>query len=85
MKTTFKNPQAEWYLDLSTRFEELVSVIGINEDQASEIKVFLLQVAKDQYMRGNRSGIKWSPTRKTWTRKTTPNAIRATKYLTTLL
>ncbi len=60
MDQLIKNPQAKWYLDLSSRFEELVGNLEIDEDQASELKIFVLQVAKDQYMAGNRSGIKWA-------------------------
>ncbi len=60
MEQLIKNPQAKWYLDLSSRFEELVSNLEIDDDQASELKIFVLQVAKDQYLAGNRSGIKWA-------------------------
>lgn len=62
METLVKNTQARWYTELTERFETLMEQLGIDEDTGSEIKLFLLQIARDQYMAGNRSGIRWART-----------------------
>jgi ribosome assembly protein YihI (activator of Der GTPase) len=62
METLVKNTQARWYTELTERFETLMEQLGIDEDTGSEIKIFLLQIARDQYMAGNRSGIRWART-----------------------
>ena len=54
-----KNPKARWYVELMRRFEALMSTHKVPEDTRSEIKIFLLEVAREQYMAGNRSGIAW--------------------------
>jgi len=60
MNYQVKNPNAKWYVDLMERYRGLISKFGMPEDLASELKVFLLEVAREQYMAGNRSGIRWA-------------------------
>ena len=60
MNVQIKNPQAKWYIDLMERFKTLTQKFAIPEDTASEFKLFLLEVAREQYMAGNRSGIRWA-------------------------
>lgn len=55
-----KFAKAKWYTDLCDNFNEICQKTGIDEDTASEIKVFLLGVARNQYLAGNRSGIRWA-------------------------
>ncbi len=55
-----KYRNAKWYIDLTKNFGDLMMRLGIPEDPASEIKVFLLEIARSQYMAGNRSGIRWA-------------------------
>lgn len=57
-----KNPQAKWYIDLSSKFASLMQNLGMPDDVAQEIKTFMLTVARDQYMAGNKSGIRWART-----------------------
>ncbi len=54
------NTQARWYVELTEKFTSLMETLGLDEDVASEIKLFVLQIARDQYMAGNRSGIRWA-------------------------
>ncbi|MDP2631970.1 MAG: hypothetical protein Q8P30_04385 [Candidatus Uhrbacteria bacterium] len=54
------NQNAKWYVELMERFRTLTARFGLPEDVASDIKVFLLETAKAQYMAGNRSGIRWA-------------------------
>ncbi|MFH1712434.1 MAG: hypothetical protein ABH846_04340 [Patescibacteria group bacterium] len=60
MDFQIKNPTAKWYIDLMERYKMLINKFGMPEDLASELKVFLLEVAREQYMAGNRSGIRWA-------------------------
>jgi hypothetical protein len=60
MQVQVKNPKAKWYTELMDRFERLMSTQGIPENPAREIKQLVLAVAREQYMAGNRSGIRWA-------------------------
>jgi len=62
MSLTFeiKNPKAKWYIELLERLGSLTEKYSIPEDIESEFKVLLLEVAREQYMTGNRSGIAWA-------------------------
>ena len=57
--STIQNPTAKWYIDLSMRFNDLMQRNGMPEEIAAEIKLFVVDVAKEQYKAGNRSGIAW--------------------------
>ena len=59
-KETTQSSQAIWYRELSAQFETLMKGKKLSEDEKQEIKVFILQIARDQYMAGNRSGIRWA-------------------------
>lgn len=52
--------QAKWYIDLCTELEQLMEALEVSEEGASEIKTFMLEVARNQYLAGNRSGIRWA-------------------------
>ncbi len=54
-----KNPQAKWYMELMDKFNHLMERMGVPESISNEFKVLLIDVARDQYMAGNRSGISW--------------------------
>lgn len=60
MTVEIKNPKAKWYVELMERFNVIVEKQALPEDVASELKVFMLEVARKQYMAGNRSGIRWA-------------------------
>lgn len=59
MTVQVKNPKAKWYLELMERFNKLIERFGMPEDAQDEFESFLLDVAREQYMAGNRSGIRW--------------------------
>ena len=58
--THVKNPNAKWYVDLCNRFEALMHNLGIPSEPSAKIKNLLIEIAKEQYMAGNRSGIRWA-------------------------
>lgn len=60
MSYEVKNPKANWYIKLMERFNSMMERLGMPEDVSSEVKVLLLEVAKEQYMTGNKSGIRWA-------------------------
>lgn len=60
MSVEIKNPNAKWYVELMEKFHSLAEKQALPEDVASELKVFMLEVARQQYMAGNRSGIRWA-------------------------
>lgn len=55
-----KNPNSKWFIELTDRLKRLSDKLALPEDVASEFKVFMLEVARGQYMAGNRSGIRWA-------------------------
>ncbi len=48
-----------WHVKITERFDKLMEKLGIPEDMSQEVQTFLLEVAREQYKSGNRSGIKW--------------------------
>jgi hypothetical protein len=60
MSVEIKNPKARWYVDLTGKFNDIVDRTAVDEDAASEFKVLLLETARNQYLAGNRSGIRWA-------------------------
>lgn len=59
MSVHIKNPHAKWYLELMEKFGNLVERHALPADVAEAVKTLLLGVARDQYMAGNKSGIRW--------------------------
>lgn len=47
-------------MELMDKFDNLMERIGMPEDVSNEVKTFILGVAKEQYLAGNRSGIRWA-------------------------
>lgn len=52
--------QARWYIELCNEMEALFEQLGLSEEGAEELKTFILEVARNQYLAGNRSGIRWA-------------------------
>ena len=52
--------QAKWYLELCADLESLMDALEVSDEGAEEIKTFMLEVARNQYLAGNRSGIRWA-------------------------
>ena len=59
MTVQIKNPKAKWYVELMQKFENLMQALGIPENASNEIKTFILEISREQYMAGNKSGIRW--------------------------
>lgn len=55
-----KNPNAKWFVDLCNRFTAIVHNLGIPDTAADELKSFIIDIAKEQYLAGNKSGIRWA-------------------------
>lgn len=53
-------PKATWYRTLVERFNVIVERHALPESAASDMKALLLDVAREQYMSGNKSGIRWA-------------------------
>ena len=53
------NPTAKWYVSLCSRFNELMDRNGIPEEISSEVKLFVIDIAKEQYRSGSKSGAAW--------------------------
>lgn len=54
-------PQAKWYTDLVKACEEIMTKHGISTDSdlVQDMQELLLETARNQYIAGNRSGIRW--------------------------
>ena len=52
--------QAKWYVDLCLELDTILEALEVDEEGASEIKTFMLELARNQYLAGNRSGIRWA-------------------------
>ncbi|MDA0208257.1 MAG: hypothetical protein O3B64_02515 [bacterium] len=59
MSVNTKNPRAKWYIELMEKFGNLVELHALPDEVAEAVKSLLLGVARDQYMAGNKSGIRW--------------------------
>lgn len=55
-----KNSKGKWYRELMQRFGNLMSRLGLSQNESDQIKEFLLAIAREQYMTGNRCGIKYA-------------------------
>ena len=52
--------QAKWYIDLCTELDALLEGLEVHEEGIEEVKTFVLELARNQYLAGNRSGIRWA-------------------------
>lgn len=50
---------SRWYVELLKRFTDISTRLQLNEKTREELKEFVLAIAKEQYMTGNRCGIRW--------------------------
>ena len=58
-QTMVPNPTAKWYVNLCARFNDIMDRNGIPEEISAEIKLFVVDIAREQYRSGNRSGCAW--------------------------
>ncbi len=57
--STDSDKKQNWLEKLTDRFNALMAKYDMPEDIHHEIESFVLSVAKDQYIAGNKSGISW--------------------------
>lgn len=55
-----EDAQKGWFQKLMNRFESLMHQLDVPDEVVPEIRAFLMQVAKEQYLSGNNSGIRWA-------------------------
>ena len=49
-----------WYKDLTSRANTLSEAFGLDDGQSSDLRNFVVSVAKDQYKTGNKFGAAWA-------------------------
>ena len=49
-----------WYKSILTKVTEITEELGLDEMNASRLRDFSINVARDQFRAGNRSGIRWA-------------------------
>jgi len=54
--------KSKWYQELIAHLNDLATELGLNEDETERMRQYVLSIAKDQYMQGNRAGIYWART-----------------------
>lgn len=48
---------ASWFVEMTTKFNQLAQNLGIEGPPAQEMRNFMIEIAKEQYKAGNKSGI----------------------------
>lgn len=51
--------QANWYTQLLQRVTDIAQKFELEDNQQAELREFVVEVAREQYNTGNRSGISW--------------------------
>ncbi|HAL49977.1 MAG: hypothetical protein UU40_C0019G0002 [Candidatus Uhrbacteria bacterium GW2011_GWD2_41_121] len=54
--------RSKWVTELNNRIQTIVHNLGLNTDLGAHMKEFVFQVAREQYMAGNKNGIRWART-----------------------
>ena len=49
-----------WYREITSRVNSLSETFGLDDMQTSDLRTFVVSVAKDQYKIGNKSGAAWA-------------------------
>lgn len=49
-----------WYREITTRINSLSETFGLDDMQTSDLRTFVVNIAKDQYKIGNKSGAAWA-------------------------
>lgn len=57
--TTAQASKQPWFVNLIARFQQLADRIDMPDEATAEIRQFMIEIAKEQYLAGNRSGIAW--------------------------
>jgi hypothetical protein len=57
---TSKNQNSEWYEEITEKSYSLAEKFGLDDVQTQELVKFINRMSKDQFMRGNKAGIRWA-------------------------
>ncbi|MFH1405149.1 MAG: hypothetical protein ABIH21_03575 [Patescibacteria group bacterium] len=49
-----------WFKDLVAKLNSIAEEVGLDDMSVDKLKEFMLEVARNQYSAGNRSGIAWA-------------------------
>ncbi|MBU0531198.1 MAG: hypothetical protein ABIG32_01240 [Candidatus Uhrbacteria bacterium] len=55
-----ENSSPKWYVDMTTRFNQLAQNFGLEGPAADDLRSFMIEIAKEQYKVGNKCGIRWA-------------------------
>ncbi len=55
-----KKTTAQWFVNMTTRFNQLAQNLGLEGPTVEELRNFMIEIAKEQYKAGNKSGIRWA-------------------------
>lgn len=59
MTTATVTQQGNWYYKLLDKVNELIRKFDLPEDIAGEVQALTIEVAREQFKAGNKSGIAW--------------------------
>jgi hypothetical protein len=65
---------AKWYVDLAASANALAEELGLDDFASQKLRDLLITKGKEQFMAGNRSGIKWARSGGSSSRATAPSA-----------
>lgn len=54
-----ENKKTSWYHALTTGIETIGEQLELQGEERLALREFLMKMAKEQYMAGNKAGIKW--------------------------
>ena len=55
-----KSSIAKWYEELISSINQLSEQFGLDENSATHLREFIIQIAREQYKIGNKSGARWA-------------------------
>ena len=58
-KKSKKRKRAKWYVTLVESVNTMAEELGLSDHATAKLRDFVITKAKEQYMAGNRSGIRW--------------------------
>ncbi len=59
MQTVSATQPGKWYFNLLDKVQELVRRFDLPEDIATEVQGLTIEIAREQFKAGNKSGIAW--------------------------
>ena len=55
-----QNQPSSWYKNLCDRVNEVAESFGLDDPQTNRFRDFIMQIARDQFKAGNKSGAGWA-------------------------